>query len=200
MFDALIALGLFASSFAATNVDNLALLVGWLLAGRGRNMQVFVGHLIGMLAILLLTLAFGLGANLIPVQYVGYLGVIPIALGLKGLYALSRGSGGIESTHEITSAQISPLSIAATQVANGVDTILVFGPLLGDSESGVDFILIGGFFAMSLLWFGLARFLEHHASRLTLLERYGHWIAPIVLILVGFYIIADTTTDVLMGQ
>jgi len=200
MFDTLIAVGLFASSFAATNVDNLALLVGWLLAGRGRSRHVLIGHALGMLALLLLTIAFGLGANLIPVQYVGYLGAIPIALGLKGLYALSRGSGEIESAHDVASAHASPLSIAATQVANGVDTVLVFGPLLGDSELGVDFILVGGFIVMTFAWFGLARFLERHASRLTLLERHGHWIAPIVLILVGLYILADTGTDVLLGE
>jgi cadmium resistance protein CadD (predicted permease) len=200
MFDVLIALGLFASSFAATNVDNLALLVGWLLAGRGRSRQILIGHLVGMLALLLLTVAFGIGANLIPLQYVGYLGVIPIALGLKGLYELSRGSGEIESAHDVASAHTNPLSIAATQVANGVDTVLVFGPLLGDSELGVDFILVGGFIVMTFVWFGLARFLESHAARLTLLERYGHWIAPIVLILVGLYILDNTSTDVLLGE
>ena len=31
-----------------------------------------------------------------------------------------------------------PLSVAATQVANGVDTVLVFGPLLADSTLAFD--------------------------------------------------------------
>jgi cadmium resistance protein CadD (predicted permease) len=200
MFDALIALGLFASSFAATNVDNLALLVGWLLAGRGQSRPILIGHLLGMLALLLLTLAFGLGANLIPLQHVGYLGVIPIALGLKGLYELSRKRGAADTTPDETGGHDSPLSIAATQVANGVDTVLVFGPLLADSELGVDLILVSGFVVMTFVWFGLARLLERHVSRLTLLERHGHWISPIVLILVGLYILADTSTDVLLAN
>lgn len=200
MFDMLTVLSLFVVPFAATNVDNLALLVGWLLAGRNRSRQVLLGHSLGMFALLLLTIAFGLGANIIPLRYVGYLGLIPIALGLKGLYELSRRSGENETAPEVTSAHVSPLSIAATQVANGVDTVLVFGPLLADSESGVDFVLIGGFVVMTFVWFGLARFLESHAARLTLLDRYGHWIAPIVLIVVGLYILDNTSTDVLLGE
>jgi cadmium resistance protein CadD (predicted permease) len=200
MFDAMIALGLFASSFAATNIDNLALLVGWLLGGQDRSRQVFVGHLLGMFALLLLTIAFGLGANLIPLRFVGYLGVIPIALGLKGIYAFSRRSRETDTAPGVTTAHTSPLSIAAVQVANGVDTVLVFGPLLGDSEVGIDFILIGGFVMMAFVWYGLARILERHVARLTLLERYGHWISPIVLILVGLYILDNTSTDVLPGH
>ncbi len=37
LLDAMAAFGLIASSFAATNIDNLALLVSWLLTGRVRR-------------------------------------------------------------------------------------------------------------------------------------------------------------------
>ncbi len=60
--------------------------------------------------------------------------------------------------------------------------------------------MIGGFVVMTFVWFGLARLLESHAARLTVLERYGHWVAPIVLILVGLYILDNTSTDVLLGE
>jgi len=199
LLDAMAAFGLVASSFAATNIDNLALLVSWLLTGRVRRKQILGGYLLGMLAVLMLAGAFGLGANLVPVRYVGYLGLIPIGLGLQGLYALSRKSDEMDPASGAESPRVSPVSIAATQLANGVDTVLVVGPLLADSELGVDLIMIGGFVAMIFVWFGLARLLGSHAARLTVLERYGHWVAPIVLILVGLYILADTSTDVLLG-
>lgn len=200
MLDVLTIVGLVFTSFAATNVDNLALLVSWLLAGRNRSGTVLVGHLLGMLTILVLTMAFGLGAHLFPLEYVGYLGVVPIMLGLKGLYELFRRHGETHSASGTANRHVTPLSIAATQVANGVDTILIFGPLLADSELGVDLIMIGGFVVMTFFWFGLARLLERHAVRLTLLERWGHWVAPIVLILVGLYILDNTRTDVLPGM
>lgn len=199
-FDVLTVLGLFVVPFAATNVDNLALLVAWLLAGRDRSKRVLAGHLLGMSALLLLAIAFGLGAKFIPLEYVGYLGVIPIALGIKGLYALVAGRDSTNGVSSAASREATPISIAATQVANGVDTVLVFGPLLADSESGVDLFLLGGFILMTFAWFGLARFLERHAARLIVLERYGHWVAPIVLIVVGLYILDNTSTDLLLGD
>ena len=83
---------------------------------------------------------------------------------------------------------------------DGEHTGLVFGPLLADSELGVDLMMIGGFVTMTFAWFGLARVLKTHVARLKALERYGHWLTPIVLILVGLYILNNTSTDVLPGD
>ena len=60
LLDALTAIGLVATTFAATNLDNLALLVSWLLAGRTSHGQVFVGHLLGMFVLLLFSFGFGI--------------------------------------------------------------------------------------------------------------------------------------------
>ena len=198
--EAMTAVGLVASSFAATNLDNLALLVGWLLMDRGRRRRVLAGHLLGMFSLLLIAFGFGLGANLFPVRYIGYLGLIPIGLGAKGLYDLIQARR--EEEHASVGADeslVGPLGIAATQVANGLDTVLVFGPLLADSEVGIDLVMVLGFTTMAFLWYGLASLLERQAARLSVLERASHWIAPIVLIAVGIYILDNTSTDVLPG-
>jgi cadmium resistance protein CadD (predicted permease) len=196
--EAAAALGLIAGSFAATNLDNLALLVSWLLQHRGERRRILVGHLGGMFALLALALAFGLGAAVIPDRHVGYLGLVPIGLGLKALYESLR-SGRDHAEAPQPAADSLSLSIATTQVANGTDTVLVMGPLLADSKLGVDALMTAGFVAMSLAWFGLSWQLSHHAGRISLVERYGHWIAPIVLIVVGLYILDNTRTDVVPG-
>ncbi len=201
-FETLTALGLIAASFAATNFDNLALLTSWLLAARGRSRQILIGHSLGIFVLLALSSGFGLAASLVPIEWIGFLGVIPIALGLmelKQLYGLSRTGSGIDATGEPQSGLALPLSIAMTQVANGVDTILVFGPLFADSKMTIDFVILVGFLVMTFLWFGLARFLGSHAARFKVIGRYGQWTAPIVMIFVGFYILNDTRTDVFPG-
>lgn len=200
LIDALSVLGLIAGSFVATNIDNLAMLVTWLLSGRGQPRQILIGYLLGMFGLLVLACAFGLGATLIPDRHVGYLGFIPIALGLKGIFELVRARGGAPLEAGLSSRQALILSIATTQLANGVDTVLVLGPILADSELGIDFAMIGGFLVMVLLWFRLARFLETHASRITIIERYGHWISPIVLLIIGLYILDNSATDVMPGD
>ena len=159
-FETLTAFGLIAASFAATNFDNLALLTSWLLAARGRSRPILIGHLLGMFVLLALSSGFGLAASLVPIEWIGFLGVIPIALGLmelKQLYGLSRTGSGIEATGVPQGGLGLPLSIAMTQVANGVDTILVFGPLCADSKMTIDFVILVGFLVMTFLWFGLAR-------------------------------------------
>jgi cadmium resistance protein CadD (predicted permease) len=200
LIDALAVIGLVAGSFAATNVDNLALLVSWLISGRGNPTKILAGYTLGMLALLIVACLFGLGANLVPERYVGYLGIIPIALGLKGLYELFRATAETEVGPAPSTNLALIFSIATTQLANGIDTVLVFGPLLADSELGVDFMMIGGFVVMVLVWFRLARFLEFQASRIAIIERYSHWISPIVLIVIGLYIMDNSATDVLAGE
>lgn len=201
MLETLTALGLIAASFTATNFDNLALLVSWLLAKEHSARQVLIGHLLGMTALLVIAIAFGAGAEQLPLEYVGFLGVIPILMGVRGLYVVARrpsdeaGEGG-----RIERRSAGALAIAATQVANGVDSILVLGPLLADSERGADLVMITGFSAMVLIWFGLARLLEARAARLRILERYGEWLAPVVLIAVGLYILDNTATDLIAGE
>ena len=197
--DALTALGLVATSFAATNVDNLALLVGWILGRQTSARQLFLAHILGMLTLLVLAFAFGRGADLFPVEAVGYLGVIPIGLGLKGLFDLARREPLGEAAPLAPGRQPRVLSIAATQVANGSDTVLVFGPLFADSARGIDLLLLGGFLGMAVIWLGLARVLARHAARVRLVERLAPWVAPVFLILIGVYILLDTRTDVVSG-
>lgn len=191
--------GLIASSFAVTNLDNLALLVGWLLTDPGHRRQVLAGHLLGMFTLGLIAFGFGLGANFFPVESIGYLGLIPIGLGAKGLYDLVRRRRDAQVSGVEHRNPVGPLGIAATQIANGLDTVLVFGPLLADSEVGVDLVMVVGFAAMAFLWFGLASLLQRQAARLSVLERASHWITPFVLIGVGLYILDNTSTDVLAG-
>ena len=201
MLEILTALGLIAVSFAATNFDNLALLVSWLLARGHGARQVLVGHLVGMGVLLGIAIAFGAGAEQLPLEYVGFLGVIPILMGVRGLYGVARRpSREAEGAVRIERSSAGPLAIAATQVANGVDSVLVLGPLLADSEQGADVVMIAAFAAMVLIWFALARFLEARASRLRVLERYGEWLAPVVLVAVGLYILDNTATDVIAGE
>jgi cadmium resistance protein CadD (predicted permease) len=200
LIDALAVMGLVAGSFAATNIDNLALLVGWLLSGRGHPRRVLLGYLLGMSALLGVAFGFGYGANWVPTRYIGYLGVVPIVLGLRGLYGLRRANSSIPTAASPTAERAFVISIATTQLVNGIDTVLVFGPLLADSQSGVDFAMVAGFLAMVFVWFRLARFLETHAGRIEIIERYGHWISPIALIVIGLYILDNSATDVQAGH
>ena len=139
MVGALTMVVLAAGTFAATNVDNLVLLVGWMLSGRVPRHHIFIGYALGMGALLAIAFGLGFSSNAIPVQYLGYLGIIPILLGAKMLVDLRRESappgGALQFAGRTANVdadavqrpgtQGSIFAIASTKLANGVDTILV---------------------------------------------------------------------------
>ena len=187
-----------AVSYASTSLDNLVLLVGWLLSGSMSRSSIFAGYILGMLAVLAIAFGLGLVSYLMPVQYLGYLGVIPILLGLKMLVELRRDTAADReaidaSRHVATGAAIA--AVALTQLSNGVDTVLVFAPLLADSRMDVDLMIIGSFVLMVVGWCGLANGLTLHAKRVQSLTSTGRWLAPVVMIAVGIYILSNTATD-----
>jgi len=194
--DALTAVGLVLGSFVSTNVDNLVLLVGWLSTRRAGTRSILLGYCLGMSALLALAFGFGLAANLIPIELIGYLGVVPIALGLKLLADRWRKREHTAVGTLETGGALS-LAVATTQLANGVDTVLVFAPLLADSSARIDFLIVVSFGLIALMWFGLARTLSTRAARLESFERFGEWVAPLVMIGIGLYILTNTASDVL---
>ena len=189
---------LVAATYIATNIDNLLLLVAWLLAHRGSPWRIAVGFSLAAIAVLAASWGLALSANFIPVEYVGYLGIVPMLLGLKILIDLLRhrssgSSGPAGST-------MSPATIAVSLFANSVDTMLVFAPLLADSSDAADFRIVTAYLLVAAAWFGVAYFFSRHARRLRAVVATGQWIAPLVMIAVGFYILNNTATDVLAGS
>ena len=190
--------GVTALAFASTNLDNLLLLVGWRLGRVSATGQLFVGYVLGMLGVLLLAILIGLVGYLFPLEYLGYLGVVPIVLGLRLLLEQLRSGGEVQMSVADAPRSASAagvLALASTQLSNGVDTVLVFAPLLADSRLIFDAQIAALFLVLMLLWFGLAQILSAHAARLPAIARLGNWLAPLVMIGVGLYILGNTATD-----
>lgn len=187
--------GVVALAFASTNLDNLLLLVSWQLGGRMEGRLLFGGYLVGMFGVLLIAILFGLAGYLFPLEYLGYLGVIPILVGVRGLLANFRTRSVEEAPAPAERAAGTVTAVAATQLSNGVDTVLVFAPLLADSQFSFDMVIASQFLLLVLGWYALARIMGRHVGRLAVLERLGRWLAPLVMITVGLYILGNTATD-----
>jgi cadmium resistance protein CadD (predicted permease) len=194
---AITVLGLVSMSFIATNIDNLALLVGWLVSKQVEASRIFAGYMAGMFILLLLSIMISFVSFVLPLSYLGFFGVIPLLLGFFMLLQLVRGG---EESDDHAGVNGAVIAIAMTQVANGVDTVLVFAPLLVDSRTEIDFAIALVFTVVAVLWFWLALFLSYHASRLEVITRVGRWIAPLVMIAVGLYILDNTVTDMIAGD
>ena len=185
--------GVVALAFASTNLDNLLLLVGWQLARSSSAKQLFAGYALGMLGVLLISVLIGLVGYLFPIEYLGLLGIVPMLLGLRLLMQNARVEAS--AAEQALPASAGVLAIASTQLSNGVDTVLVFAPLLADSQLIFDAEIAGLFLLLTLLWFGLARVLGKRAVKSPIVGHLGRWLAPLVMIGVGVYILGNTATD-----
>lgn len=183
------------ATFAATNIDNLLLLISFVVSGAGRK-ELLLGFMGGMLLILMLSAGIGLVSLVMPVQYIGFLGVIPLLVGLNMIYEMIRRPNG----EQVEAAVVSVGSMVTLQVSNGVDTILVFAPLFADSLIHVDYSIAIAFLISSIAWFLLATTLGQSARRIEAIARYGNWLAPAVMIILGLYILDNTVTDLVAGS
>jgi cadmium resistance protein CadD (predicted permease) len=184
-----------AGTFAATNMDNLAILVGWMLSGQVARSHIAAGYALSIATVILVSAIFGLSSKIIPVQWIGWLGIVPMLL---GVYALAGQFRGAEDQRvPDVAGHAAMFGVAATLVANSVDTIIVFAPLLVDTRDDIDPQLIGGFAVMGLAWYVLAAIMSRTAAKMDIVTRVAGWIAPLIMIAVGFYILSNTATDVM---
>ena len=186
-------IALVAGSYAATNMDNLTILVSWMLAGKIPAAGIAGGYAIATGAVLAISTLMGLSANLIPVELIGLLGVFPIGL---GIYSLIRQIRGGNDQPGADTGNGAALGVGATLTANSVDSIIVFSPMLADSRSVIDLYIASAFVVVAVAWFWMARIACRHAARLDNVTKIAGWIAPFIMIYVGVYILMNTATDV----
>ena len=190
---------LVATGFVATNLDNLVLVIGWILAARLSPRQIFAGYVFSMSAVLGIAMIFGIAGYFFPAQYMGYLGVIPVLLGVRMMADLWRQPDGRQSIGPDHTTLALP-GMILTLLSNSVDSVLVFAPFVADSNPEADILIAIAFMSMVFLWFGLALYASKHARRINALKKAGEWIAPLIMIIVGLYILDNTLTDVMPGS
>ena len=185
-------------AFAATNLDNLLLLVSWLLLPEKNAKSVAAGLALGTSLVIAVsyliswvTSEFATGLS----AYFSYLGVIPLLLGAQKLSVAWR-SNTVQTTAAAPTSGNQVLAYASTQLANSGDTVAVFAPLLIDTKLQYHWLLglVVASCAAGLLL--SARWLANHARRIPALARYAELLSAAVMIGIGLFILADTATDI----
>ncbi len=187
-------LGKAVAMFAVTNVDDLVVLAVFFgRAGRSRSdaIRVVVGQYLGFVAILAVSVAAALGASLLPDSAIPYLGLLPLALGIKAAWESWREQDDPDGVGEVTRAPVSVVDVAAVTFANGGDNIGVYVPVfavagVGGMVSYVVIFLVGVVLLCFVGWYLASR---PAVSRL--LSRWDHVLLPVVLIAIGVLILVE---------
>jgi len=194
-------LGLVTSSFVATSLDNLVILVVLLGANAARRSAVLMGYVISSIAVICVCMLGVVAGSIIDAGLIGYLGLVPLFLGCRLLYGQLRKEEHEAVVVEETGLQSEPglwFSAFAMMFSNSGDSIAVFLPLMAESDRSALTLIVSCYLVIALLWSGLAYFISGRRSLAVRIEQRGAWIVPWVMIAVGAYILFDTATDTLV--
>jgi cadmium resistance protein CadD (predicted permease) len=183
-----------AGLFAVTNIDDIVILALFFAQGAGhRNTtrNIAAGQYLGFAAILAVAVAAAFGATFLPAEVVPYLGLLPLALGIKAAVQAWRHRG--DEDDEMAAGEGGPriLEVAAVTFANGGDNIGVYVPVLTTAGTGGMGVYAIVFLILVAVWVAAGRFFATRPVIAKALSRWGHVLLPVVLIGLGLLILIE---------
>jgi cadmium resistance transport/sequestration family protein len=178
-----------AGIFIGTDVDDLIVLTVLFLAARAAHRpawKIWAGQYLGITVLIVVSLVAALGLTLIPDRWVPLLGLVPLAIGVRGLIDAFR---GVDDDDDPPANAYGVLPVAAITIANGADNLAVYTPVLRTYSRGDIVLLLLVFAVLVAAWCGAAAWLGSHRRVIAVVERYGHWVVPLVFITVGVVIL-----------
>jgi cadmium resistance protein CadD (predicted permease) len=185
-------LGLALALFASTNVDDLFVLVGFFANPKFSALDIVIGQFLGFAAIFGASVSASMLSLVVPRAYIGLLGIVPILIGAKKLYELFRSRDSTVLSPDsgpVSGAYVRPATVAIVTIANGGDNIGIYMPSFA-IRSGREIAVIAVVFAvMTAVWCFAAYSMVSHPKMGKPIRRYGHRVAPLVLIGLGILIL-----------
>jgi cadmium resistance protein CadD (predicted permease) len=166
-------------AFSVTNIDDIVILMLFFsqLNNQFRRRHIFVGQYLGFFAIIIASLPGFFGSLIIPRAWIGLLGILPIAIGIKQLLNRETENPEIQTVNTSLKASsnntilnfilsiLSPQTykVAAVTFANGGDNISIYIPLFAGNNFINLLIIIIVFIIMKGLWYAAAYLLARQA-------------------------------------
>lgn len=181
--------------FIATNIDDVFVLLMFFAEPRVRAAHVIAGQFVGIGALVLASVIAGLIALVIEPEYVGLLGLLPIAIGVKKAIDLIRGEGDdTEDSARVPAGSTNVrlvIAVTAITIANGGDNLAVYTPFFATRSLPETVIVAVVFAVMTALWCVIAQWMVNHRTLGLPIRRYGQPLMPAMLIGIGVFILYD---------
>ena len=203
------------AAFVATNIDDLLLLALFFsqVNATFRKRHIVAGQYLGFTALLIASLPGFFGAFIVPRAWIGFLGLVPIGIGISQLIKREETEKQVQAVvdnpgasnpprRSLFASLVSPqtYSVAAVTFANGGDNIGIYVPLFANSDFARLGIILGVFFILVGIWCYLAYQTARRPGVTQFLTRYGDTLVPLVLIGLGVYILVESGTPTLLLQ
>jgi cadmium resistance protein CadD (predicted permease) len=186
-------------AFASTNLDDLFILTLFFGDKSRTSRDIVIGQLLGIGTLIALSLAGSMLGSIFDPRYIGLLGLFPLYLGVKGMLSLwcPAINDDSESNPDLSQKK-SLFAVAGVTIANGGDNIGIYVPLFATLSWPDKISTVVVFMLMTLVWCAAARYLAKHPWLEKPISRYGHWITPLVLMLLGIFILKESNAITLL--
>ncbi|WP_020576258.1 cadmium resistance transporter [Actinopolymorpha alba] len=196
-------LGAAVGVFAGTNIDDIIVLTVLFLSARAadqpRPWQIWVGQYAGIGALVAVSAVAALGLTIVPDPWVGLLGLVPFALGVRGLIVTIRARGDGQPPAPAVATGLA--AVAGVTIANGADNISVYTPMFRTIGLTNSLITVAVFAAGIAAWCLAGWWFSSHKKVIEIVERFGHWMVPGVFMLIGAVIVVESgVVTRLVGQ
>lgn len=184
-----------AGLFAVTNVDDilvLSLFFGRSAGRHGAAWRIAAGQYVGFTALLVLTAGAAYGATFLPEPAIAYLGLLPLALGLRAAWqAWKDHQRSEDGEQEAKSGQDGPrtLQVATVAFANGSDNIGAYLPVFAKTGVAGITVYVVVFLVLVGVWCAAGWYFATRPAVVRVLGRWGHILHPLVLIALGLFIL-----------
>lgn len=177
--------------FAATNIDDIVVLTVLFLAsrrGKPRPWQIVAGQYLGFITLVVISVIAALGLTIVPDEWVGFLGLVPLGIGIWTLVRGLRRNGDDDA--KITAVGL--WGVAGITIANGADNISLYTPIFRTSSPGDVAVMIIVFLVLVAVWCAAGRLIGTNKAVTETLERVEHWLVPAVFIGLGLFILIES--------
>ncbi|MEG3437787.1 cadmium resistance transporter [Pannus brasiliensis CCIBt3594] len=204
MIEIITAISTGVAAFVATNLDDILILtILFTQSGKlFRRRQIVIGQYLGFSLLVLASLAGFFGSFLIPPEWIRYLGLVPVILGIVSFFKEEEEDGDPESVEvDLEAANRFPLGrwldprtfgVAALTVANGSDNIGIYVPLFASSTVTGLIVIVSVFLILVGVWCAIAYGLTNVPAVATVLTSQGSTFVPCVLIGLGVFIVKES--------
>ncbi|MEH1840605.1 MAG: cadmium resistance transporter [Nostoc sp.] len=197
-------------AFVASNIDDILVLLVFFsqVNANFRRRHIVFGQYLGFAVIIIASLPGFFGGLFIPREWIGFLGLLPITIGLKLLVKKQETTQVQTVTTDFhrssySNPKLSFISsflhpqtyqVAAVTLANGGDNISIYIPLFAGKSFTSLGVTLSVFFLLVGVWCALAYLLTCQRAIGHILSRYGGVIVPYVFICLGLLIMYERGT------
>ena len=189
--------GAAALAFVSTDVDNFLLVTAQFAAAPAERVRrIAAGQFVGFLVLVAAAAAVAAALFDIPTRWVGLLGLVPIAIGLRALVAWRRppGPGQRPTMSRRWPTAGGAATAALITIGSGGDNLAVYIPLFKGVGVGGHGVVIGVFLVCESLLLGLAHLVGRHHLALRTVDRVGAAVTPFLYVTIGVVVLLRSGT------